>query len=131
MPSYDYSGEDNNKAPRLQGLAHGLAIPDLDVSKDGRRFWVEVKTKTRSNEYRKQGILKHGIHVSHFEQYLEVERITGTAVWLVIYEESTGALLSQRLSELAKVADFDRRPVMARGGMVYFPRDSFINLGVV
>src|SRR5260221_11628366 len=37
VPSYDYSGEDNNQAPRMAGDGAVLVIPDPDACKRGRR----------------------------------------------------------------------------------------------
>ena len=45
VPSYDYSGEDGNKAPKMQGADLSLVIPDLDIARGGDRRWIEVKTK--------------------------------------------------------------------------------------
>lgn len=86
IPSYDYSGEDNNKAPKLQGLRLAYVIPDLDVCREGLRRWVEVKTKTEATYYRKKKELQHGIDKRHFEQYQIVQAETGCEVSLGIYE---------------------------------------------
>jgi len=108
IPSYDYSGADGNKAPRLQGLTAGHAVPDLDVSKDGHRKWVEVKFKTRANPWRSRkpwgrpNTPEHGIDYSNYLDYLKVKRITGDEVWIAIYEESTGFLLMAEIDALGK-----------------------------
>jgi hypothetical protein len=102
IPSYDYSGDDGDKPPRLQGSADAFPVPDLDVARNGDRRWVEVKTKTAAIEYRKAGELRHGINLRHLESYRKVERETGTECWLAIYEESTGDLLAQTLTGLGE-----------------------------
>lgn len=107
IPSYDYSGEDGNKAPRLQGLLRGYAVPDLDVSRDGRRRWVEVKSKGGANVRRdrywgKPNVPEHGIDYCNYLDYREVKRITGAPVWIAIYEEDTGILLGQEIDVLGK-----------------------------
>src|SRR5690606_34450197 len=45
IPSYDYSGEDGDKPPRLQGLREAFPVPDLAIARDGIRSWAGVKTK--------------------------------------------------------------------------------------
>ena len=96
IPSYDYSGSEGDMAPRLQGLTRGYPVPDLDVSREGQRLWVEVKTKARPDWTRKTQRLEHGIPLRHYEAYCEVERITGTPVWLCVIEESSGDVLKAR-----------------------------------
>jgi len=100
IPSYDFAGEDGNKSPKLQGLWRGHPVPDLDVSRDGNRFWVEVKTKKEAVLWRKTNELRHGIERRLLEHYRTVEAISGCPCWLFVFEESTGALLAQKLSAL-------------------------------
>jgi hypothetical protein len=106
IPSYDYSGEDGEKAPRLQGLVAGHAVPDLDAARDGSRKWVEVKAKTQANVWRDRqawgtpNVPEHGINYSNYLDYLEVKRITGDEVWIAIYEEDTGILLMAEINAL-------------------------------
>ena len=38
VASYDFSGSDGDKAPRMMFQAYGRIIPDLDVSRGGERF---------------------------------------------------------------------------------------------
>lgn len=123
IPSYDYSGEDGNKAPKLHGAFTSFVIPDLDVAKDGRRIWIEVKTKTDATYTRITGRMEHGIPLRHFESYKQVEEITGCPVYLVVYEVKSGEVLIGKLSILETVARYSRSRVM--GDMVFFPRDAF------
>jgi len=108
IPSYDYSGEDGNKAPRLQGLRAGHAVPDLDTARDGKRQWVEVKAKERANIWRSYEPWKrlntpeHGVDHSNYLDYLEVKRITGDEVWIAVYEEDTGQLLTAEIDALGE-----------------------------
>lgn len=105
IPSYDYAGEDGDKAPKLQGLWKGYPVPDLDVSKNGDRFWVEVKSKASAVLFRKTGDLRHGIELRLLEHYITVQAISGSPCWLFIYEEDTSWLLSQSLRTLGKPVD--------------------------
>lgn len=124
IASYDFSGEDGEKAPRLLGWTDSAVLPDLDISKAGSRMWVEVKTKAAANWTRITNRFEHGIPLRHYLDYLRVERETGCPVWLAIHEEDTDALLIQRLQRLSKRES--NSGVM--GPMVFFARDDFKEL---
>jgi hypothetical protein len=101
VPSYEFTGKgDESKAPKLMIQGGGLTLPDLDVCKDGRRYWNEVKTHARPAPNRRLGGLVHGIKDSHRLDYLRVESITGCAVYLSVLEVDSGHLLCGRLSSL-------------------------------
>lgn len=128
IPSYDYSGDDGNKAPKMQGLRDGFVIPDLDICKDGLRVWVEVKTKAEPTLHRKSGTYEHGIPLRHYNHYRRVQAETGCDVWLVVFEEGAGFLLGRKLDDLEpnkRVYDGNK---MSRGGMVFWPRSEFRQL---
>jgi hypothetical protein len=120
IPSYDYAGDDRDKAPRLQGFKIGHPIPDLDISKTGTRIWLEVKSKSRTIFWRKTQKHQHGIDLRLLEHYQLVEKITGSPCWIAIYEEWNGVLLGQAISKLGeprvglntsdgkKIANWDR-----------------------
>ena len=86
VPSYDYTGAEEEKAPRLQGLAEEFVIPDLDVCRNGVRKWIEVKTKGKPSPTRMTQRQEHGIAKRHWNSYWRVQEISGTEVWLAIYE---------------------------------------------
>jgi len=125
IPSYDYSGEDGNKAPKLQGLSKAFPVPDLDVSKKGIRRWAEVKTKAAATYTRITQRYEHGIPKRHFNAYRQVQDITGCEVWLFVLEENTGEVLCASLDELDKYKRVYDGSKMSWGGMVFFPRDIF------
>jgi hypothetical protein len=126
IPSYDYSGEDGSKAPLMRGLHDSFVIPDLDTGKDGRRVWVEVKTKKQASPRWTEGDRPyHGISLKHWRDYLEIERITGCAVYLIIYEECSGEFLCQSVKKLKPALWEYRGGKMGRCGMAFFPRDAF------
>ena len=120
VPSYDYSGGDDDKAPRMQGEKLCYILPDLDVSREGERVWVEVKTKEEAILYRKTNTMRHGISLRHYRHYQEVEKISGCAVYLAVYEVKTGDVLMAKLSKLDK-----HNQIHESNNMVYFPRDAF------
>jgi hypothetical protein len=125
IPSYDYSGEDGNKAPKLTGILdtrqHGYPVPDLDVCRKGNRQWVEVKTKTQASWTRKTQQLEHGMEYRLYDSYLSVQAETGTDCWLAIYETSTQELLVASLAHLGE----PRKSTMFGSRMAYWPKRSF------
>jgi hypothetical protein len=124
VPVYDYNA--NDKAPRLQGAADSFALPDLDVSRNGVRSWVEVKTKSNAGSpTRLTGQDEHGFSWRLFEHYRRVQRITGTPVYIFILELRSGDLLCQSLDTLDRVKRVYEGDKMDRGGTVFFPRASF------
>ncbi len=131
VPSYDYCGDDGNKAPKMEGLTAALILPDLDVARGGRRKWAEVKTKLRPDFTRITGRYEHGIPIRHFEHYRQVQAVTGAEVWLFIYEEEPAVVICQALDKLEPQSRFYRGPRMDRGGMVFWPRDAFLLFGRV
>lgn len=107
IPSYDYSGADGDKAPRLQGIKRGHAVPDLDVASGGKRKWVEVKSKDHANPrhdayWGRCEVPEHGVDHGNYLDYLEVKRITGDDVWIAIYEEDTAILLMAEIDTLGE-----------------------------
>lgn len=125
IPSYDYSGEDGNKSPKLEGLKEGYPVPDLDVARSGARLWVEVKTKKTPTYTRITGRLEHGIPLRLYRSYKRVQEITGCEVWLFIYEEETGDVLCGKLDALDGVKRIYEGDKMDQSGMVFWPRDAF------
>jgi hypothetical protein len=124
LPSYDYTTEEE-KAPRLQGWEISYIVPDLDVCRNGKRYWVEVKAKAKADWTRSTQRYEHGIDRHHYESYLAVQRQTGCPVWLCVYEENTQLAFIRSLDDLALVARFYGGQKMNRSGMVFFPRAAF------
>ncbi|MFH1997649.1 MAG: hypothetical protein ABII94_03080 [Patescibacteria group bacterium] len=96
----EYTGRDNNKAPQLFNIIKNLTLPDLDISKGGKRFWVEVKHYTTAPLNRKYNIYVHGIKKRHYDDYLLVEKSTGSPVYLYIDEEESKKILWAELIKL-------------------------------
>lgn len=127
IPSYAYTGPGQDKAPRMEGMNTFFVIPDLDICKLGRRRWVEVKTKTEASWTHVTQKFEHGIPLRHYYHYLEVQRATGCPVWLFVYELAAKILLYSSLNALIYDVRIYDGPKMSRGGMAFFPRDSFID----
>ena len=124
VPSYDYTGQNGDKAPKMQGLNLSLVIPDLDAARRGKRFWVEVKTKARPDFTRSTGQWEHGIAKRHLEHYRRVEIESGAPVWLMIVEEQNALLIGQSLAKLGTPRIYEGWK-MGRGGMAFWPRERF------
>lgn len=132
IPSYDYAGLTHDKPPRLQGLRSAYPIPDLDVCRNGERRWIEVKAKTSARMFWKRRAFQHGVH--NYDHYKEVQRQSGTPVWLAILELKTidtddergqeGLLLVRTLDGLGEPqrGHLDGKPAS------FWPRDSFQRL---
>jgi hypothetical protein len=129
IPSYDYSGKGDDKSPKLVGADKGYAVPDLDVAKKGKRFWIEVKRKSTATLHRKTQILEHGIPLRLYHDYKFVEQETGCEVWLFIIEDDSADVLCAKLSDLATKARICDGDKMSRGGMIFFPRENFVRFG--
>jgi hypothetical protein len=132
IPSYDFNGKDGSKAPRPMFETRGFVIPDLDVSKGSKRFWVEVKTYHGPTRNFIHNCQVHGIPGRNYEHYSSVEKETGTPVWICILELDSGDLLSARLSGLEVwpctcARCRNSNPEACRGALtagVYWPRDA-------
>jgi hypothetical protein len=124
IPSYDYSGEDGNKAPRIQGLYNGFVLPDLDIAKVGHRKWAEVKAKGRPTFTRITQTYDHGIGYRKWNHYRQIQQLTGCHVWLFIIEENSQLLLAESLDVLSVGRRYEGDD-MDPGGMMFWPRTAF------
>jgi len=122
IPSYDYTGADGDKAPKMRRCGDAVVVPDLDVCRRGDRKWVEVKTKTEPTLHRKTQTLEHGIDAHHWEQYGRVQTESGCNVFLCVLERSSGQVLIASIDGLRSKL---RRGTGAGSCMVYFPRTAF------
>lgn len=127
IPSYAYTGPGDDKAPRMEGMNTYYIIPDLDICKLGTRRWIEVKTKEAADFTRITQRLEHGIPLRHYYHYFEVQKATGCPVWLFVYEQKAGVILYASLNSLIYSVRKYTGDKMNRGGMAFFPRDSFTN----
>ena len=77
-------------APKLVGLLQAHVLPDMQAAQAGEMRWVEIKFKTAPVLYRKTGTWRHGVDLSNWLAYLEVERITGIPGELAIVQLRPG-----------------------------------------
>ena len=94
IPSYAYSGKDGNKAPKLLFQREEFVVPDLDVCKLGKRFWLEIKTYGYAPENRNHGCLVHGIPGRLYGDYLDVGAKSGCPVHLGVLELCSRSFLT-------------------------------------
>ncbi len=97
IPTYEYTGEGGDKAPKLMFESRGLVIPDLDVMRDGGRHWCEVKTYYHAPKNHLMGLPVHGIEQRLLDEYTDVQEASGCQVLLAVLEVQTGDLLMQSL----------------------------------
>jgi len=97
IPSYDWSGENGDKAPRMYSNSGRIVLPDLDTCKDGMRRWVEVKAYDHSPWNRKHKCNTHGIKRRHYFDYGRVHEQTGSEVWLAVIEQAMEAYDGDRV----------------------------------
>jgi hypothetical protein len=136
IASFKFTGE--GEAPAIEYFDKRTVIPDLDVAKDGSRFWLEVKTYKEPVTNRRFKCDVHGIPVTKFDEYVRVERQHGTPVYLGILQLCDGLfIVSERpLSRMPKLPClcgcdgdvFSCKERLKRGSMYpewYFRRDQF------
>src|ERR1700686_3532637 len=100
IPSYDYSGEHGDKAPKIQGAHEGIVLPDLGVAGKGIMKWAEVKAKAHADFTLLTHTYDHGIGLRKWAHYRRVQRETGCQVWLFLFEEDRQLLLIESLDRL-------------------------------
>lgn len=125
IPSFDYCGENGDQAPSAQALADKVILPDLDIAKDGKRLWAEVKTKEHADFTRITQQWEHGIPLRHWEAYRKIQDETGAKVWLYICEINSGWVLRAPIDNLCLEIRIYRGDKMNKGGMAFFPRNIF------
>lgn len=135
IPSYDYTGTDGDKAPRMQAYRDSYVVPDLDVARGGQRAWIEVKTKTIPVFFRATQQERHGIEQRLWRDYEAVQRETGDPVFLFVIEQNSGTILCERMDRLGSLDGELRHldPGTSTNGyrerMVYWPRSAMRHFG--
>jgi len=83
LATYDYSGLQDDKAPKLMSVSDGLIVPDLLVCGLGRATWIECKWKAQTVEFRKTHTTVTGISARHFAHYESVKKESGCSVFIM------------------------------------------------
>jgi len=124
LPTYDFSGSDGDKAPRLlaENDDKSLVLPDLLACKGGNSRWVEVKYKDAADWTRTTQRFETGISLRLWRHYLMAKEASGLNVWIVFVHQREGEM---RGAEVAALAEMPPRiyegKKMGRGGMAFFP----------
>lgn len=129
LPTYDFSGDGDQKAPKLQANRAGdaLIVPDLLGFQKGRRLWWEIKLKTEASWTHITQRMETGCDVRHFVHYRKVQAESGAPVWLVFVHESQDEVLAATLDEL--IAAKPRRAKVRGKDLFYFPCSAMKRLG--
>jgi len=123
LPVYDYSGQQDDKAPKLQAARRrdSLVAPDLLAARGGAHLWFEVKWKAAATLHRKTDTLETGLNLRHWRDYVAIKRESGADVWIVFVHEAEAEIRAAEVSQLARSARIYDGAKMGRGGMVFFP----------
>lgn len=124
VPTYDFSGKGEGKAPKLLAPlgTMDLVLPDLQCFRalgEVRAQWLECKWKSGAVLYRKSGHLVTGISLRLARHYAEVERQTGQRVVIAFLHEAEGEMRAAPLGELPLSHDY-QGAAMGRGGMRFW-----------
>ncbi len=122
LPSYDYSGDGDNKAPILQCGNRRLILPDLlTFLPGGRKEWVEVKLKDETTLYRKTQTIETGLSLRHFHHYQQVQQVTGIEVSILFVHLKEKQVVGATLDELNSIGREYTGDKMGRGRMWFVP----------
>lgn len=91
------------KGPCMLDNGDGLTMPDFQVHGKSIRGWVDCKAKSEAMDYRKWHRLEHGIDLSCWDAYLEIQQVTDLLVYLFVLELNTRGILAADLNTLRSV----------------------------
>lgn len=135
---------DEGKGPQLFTSNRNLIAPDLlmfNFDKDGEKvFWIEAKHKSAFTWHRITQRWTTGIDLKHYQDYLEVDKLTPWPVWLIFLHEKgiakdspdgcpTG-LFGRELSYLNEHENH-RHGNWGKGGMVYWAHETLLKLATL
>lgn len=123
LPTYDYSGKGDSKAPKLLAPpgVRDLVLPDLLAWTGRMARWVEVKLKRRADLFRKTNTLVTGFSRRLWGHYQEVQLLTGVDVFVAFIHLDEGEVRGGTLHDLdLVVSHVDSTDRMCRGGMVFY-----------
>lgn len=129
LPTYDFSGKGDDKAPKLEAPPGGrsLVVPDLLAWGPSESLWIECKWKQRADFYRKSGHRVTGISLRLWRHYGEVQRRTGLRVVIAFLHEDEGEVRIASLARLAVAPMFSHQYAggkMGSSGMIFFGYDA-------
>lgn len=121
LPTYDYSGKDGDKAPRLVAPIgeRNLILPDILAMQAGRWLWLEVKWKTEATFHRNKRVWNTGIDSRLWNHYQQVQDVTRATVWVVFIHEKENEIRLGSIEELRALFTHEDR---IRGKLTTFFR---------
>lgn len=127
VPTYDFSGKGEDKAPKLLAPIgqRDLVLPDLQCFRNGELQWLECKWKARADRYRIGGYDVTGISKRLFDHYQQVQKATGARVVLAFLHEMEMEMRGDALDALGDakgVGCFSHVSQSARMGRMIFWR---------
>lgn len=121
LPTYDYNGAKEDKAPRLMCVDSRLVIPDLLAFGTVGARWCEVKYKGRADWNRSHQRFVTGISLHLWKQYQTVSHVTGIPVFLCFIHGQQNHVSIDSLEALhRKISHIYDGNKMGRNGMVFF-----------
>ena len=130
LPAYEII--DDKKGPRLFLLNKKLVIPDILAIKPSYILWVEAKHKNAFTWHRITNKWTTGIDLKHYEDYIQVTKITNLPIWLLFLHDgkqakdsppnSPAGLFGNALDILIKTENH-RHSNWGLSGMVYWARE--------
>jgi len=86
LPAYEKE-IDNNKGPRLFCPTGELVVPDMLAINGQKVSWIEAKHKSVFSWHRITKRWVTGINIRHYNDYLEVAKVTPWPIWLLFLHE--------------------------------------------
>lgn len=122
LPTYDFSGKDDDKAPKLmaQQWSKSLIVPDLLACR-GETHWVEVKYKTHAEWTWMTQRYETGLNLRLWDHYREVWRVSGIKIWIVFVHRDEAEMRCGDIEYLNKLRRVYRGDKMSPGGTIFFP----------
>jgi hypothetical protein len=127
LPTYDFSGKGDDKAPKLLAPAgqRDLVMPDLQCFRNGEVRWIECKWKARADFNIKRGYYVTGISLRLADHYERVNQMTGADVFLLFLHEHEGEVRGGKMRDLATAWSHDYQgEKMGRSGMRFWRWDA-------
>jgi hypothetical protein len=106
LPLYQFDSNDaGNHAPKIYGGSGWAICPDFIAWQDNKQFFIEVKHQSNPVKYR--GNTEFTLNKYSYNQYLQVEKATGAAVWIVFYYplEPYAEIYAARLADYTRIWD--------------------------
>lgn len=129
LPTYDFSGKGDDKAPKLLAPvgAQSLVLPDLQCFRDGEGRWVECKYKSRADDYRVGGYRVTGIQQRLWRHYRGVQEVTKASVTIAFLHAKEDEIRIAKIDDLAESGKLYSHTYLGtrmRGPMIFWRYDS-------